>query len=58
MGDFMDAESYALEHQDADSEGNLQTCYYKADIIPTCSGGRAVVFKDVEMLTQSDPQAE
>lgn len=47
--------NYLLEHQTTDGNGNLATQLYKGDIIPTAGGGRAVIFKDVETLQQSDP---
>ena len=49
------ATEYYLEHQECDSQGNIETNIYKGDIIPTAGGGRSVVFRDKEVLPQTDP---
>lgn len=46
---------YLLVDQIANEKGNLQTNFYKGDIIPTCSGGAQVIFDDVEKLQQEAP---
>nr|XP_022901628.1 kinesin-like protein KIF23 [Onthophagus taurus] len=46
---------YCLIAQEQDSAGELETKVYKADILPTCSGGAQVVFNDVERLKQESP---
>lgn len=46
---------YCLIHQEADTDGELETKLYKGDVIPTTSGGAQVVFNDVECLKQLSP---
>jgi kinesin family protein 23 len=48
---------YCLIHQEADTDGELETKLYKGDVIPTTSGGAQVVFSDVECLKQVSPTA-
>lgn len=48
---------YCLVHQEADTDGELETKLYKGDVIPTTSGGAQVVFNDVECLKQISPTA-
>lgn len=48
---------YCLVHQEADTDGELETKLYKGDVIPTVSGGAQVVFNDVECLKQISPTA-
>lgn len=48
---------YCLIHQEADTDGELETKLYKGDVIPTTSGGAQVVFNDVECLKQISPTA-
>ncbi|OQV20507.1 Kinesin-like protein KIF23 [Hypsibius exemplaris] len=47
--------TYQLEHQEATPDGNVKTLVYKANHAPTCTGGRAVTYCDVETLIQADP---
>nr|XP_023016394.1 kinesin-like protein KIF23 [Leptinotarsa decemlineata] len=49
---------YCLLAQDQDTDGEVETKLYKADIVPTCGGGAQVIFNDVEKLTQQSPTAE
>lgn len=49
---------YCLVAQEPDSEGELETKLYKADIVPTCGGGAQVIFNDVERLRQQSPTAD
>ncbi|XP_033226200.1 kinesin-like protein KIF23 [Belonocnema kinseyi] len=49
------ASRYCLIAQNHDSEGELETKLYKADIVPTSGGGAQVVFNDVECLKQMSP---
>ncbi|KAL7295722.1 hypothetical protein TKK_0011067 [Trichogramma kaykai] len=49
------ASRYCLTAQNHDSEGELETKLYKADILPTSGGGAQVVFNDVECLKQLSP---
>ncbi|XP_028399319.1 kinesin-like protein KIF23 [Dendronephthya gigantea] len=44
------ATNYVLEHQEADSQGELETKLIKGDIYKTTGGGRCVQFTDVETL--------
>lgn len=53
--DTKEASKYMLTHQDMDSEDNLTTKIYKGECLPTAGGGTAVVFNDVETLTQTSP---
>ncbi len=46
---------YCLVHQEADTDGELETKLYKGDVIPTTTGGAQVVFNDVECLKQLSP---
>ncbi|XP_046857685.1 kinesin-like protein KIF23 [Xenia sp. Carnegie-2017] len=44
------ATNYVLEHQEADSQGELETKLIKGDVYKTTGGGRCVQFTDVETL--------
>ncbi|KAL1506067.1 hypothetical protein ABEB36_005498 [Hypothenemus hampei] len=46
---------YCLVAQEPDTDGEIETKLYKADILPTCGGGAQVIFNDVEKLTQESP---
>jgi len=46
---------YVLTTQNQLDEGDMETRLYKGDVIPTVSGGRQVVFNDVEVLHQESP---
>ncbi|KAM0724569.1 Kinesin-like protein KIF23 [Formica fusca] len=48
---------YCLYAQEQDTDGELETKLYKADILPTCGGGAQIVFKDIECLKQISPTA-
>merc|ERR1712029_477946 len=48
--------NYALTTQEQDSDGDIVTTIYKADVNPTCSGGRQVIINDIETLTQKSPE--
>ncbi|KAG8201735.1 hypothetical protein JTE90_012795 [Oedothorax gibbosus] len=50
-----DSSKYLLQHQEQDSQGEVVTEMYKADIIPSAGGGAQVVFNDVETLQQTSP---
>lgn len=49
------ASRYCLMAQEQDTDGELETKLYKADILPTSGGGAQVVFNDVECLKQLSP---
>ncbi|XP_034950215.1 kinesin-like protein KIF23 [Chelonus insularis] len=49
------ASRYLLVAQEQDTDGELETKLYKADILPTSGGGAQVVFNDVECLKQLSP---
>lgn len=49
---------YCLTTQSQDTDGELETKLYKGDVIPTATGGRQVVFDDVEVLRQESPTRE
>ncbi|BFZ09796.1 hypothetical protein BsWGS_12835 [Bradybaena similaris] len=53
--DTKSATKYVLTHQEQDSSDELVTKLIKGDVIPTASGGSAVIFNDVEMLKQDSP---
>ncbi|XP_018577449.1 kinesin-like protein KIF23 [Anoplophora glabripennis] len=46
---------YCLLAQEQDTDGEVETKLYKADIVPTCGGGAQVIFNDVERLRQESP---
>ncbi|XP_050448017.1 kinesin-like protein KIF23 isoform X3 [Cataglyphis hispanica] len=48
---------YCLYAQEQDTDGELETKLYKADILPTCGGGAQIVFNDIECLKQISPTA-
>lgn len=48
---------YCLTTQTVDSDGDLETCLYKGDVIPTYSGGAQVLFNDMEVLQHKSPQS-
>lgn len=50
-----DVSKYVLQHQVQDSEGEMETQLYKADVIPSAGGGAQVIFNDVETLRQKSP---
>ncbi|CAI2726091.1 unnamed protein product [Schistosoma spindalis] len=58
LKDTLNADNYLLHHQEADSDGNVETSLFKGAIIPTAGGGSAVVFNDIEVLRQSSPGRE
>lgn len=51
------AAKYCLVSQTADTDGELETCLYKGNVIPTSAGGAQVIFDDVEYLKQKSPVA-
>ncbi|CAD5220328.1 unnamed protein product [Bursaphelenchus okinawaensis] len=53
--DFKGCTDYVITNQNVDEGGNLMTQHYKGDIVPTAGGGHAVMFRDVERLTQESP---
>lgn len=46
---------YVITHQEMDSAGEVETHMVKGDVVPTISGGRAVMFNDMESLRLSGP---
>ncbi|GIY46116.1 kinesin-like protein KIF23 [Caerostris extrusa] len=50
-----DVSKYVLQHQEQDSQGEVETQLYKGDVIPSAGGGAQVVFNDVEKLRQASP---
>ncbi|KAF8791806.1 Kinesin-like protein KIF23 like protein [Argiope bruennichi] len=50
-----DVSKYVLQHQEQDSQGEVETQLYKGDVIPSAGGGAQVVFNDVEKLRQESP---
>ncbi|CAH8839114.1 unnamed protein product [Trichobilharzia szidati] len=58
LKDTLNADNYLLHHQEADSDGNVETKLFKGAIIPTAGGGSAVIFNDVEVLRQTSPVHE
>ena len=53
--DMRHQSNYMLQHQEVDTEGEVETRLYKGDIIPTIGGGSQVEFKDVETLICRSP---
>ncbi|KAI6239383.1 Kinesin-like protein [Aphelenchoides fujianensis] len=53
--DFRKCTDYIVTNQDVDTSGRLQTECIKGEIVPTAGGGHAVMFKDIERLTQESP---
>lgn len=49
---------YCLIAQETDTDGEVETKLYKADIVQTCGGGAQVIFNDVERLRQQSPTAD
>ncbi|VDP78516.1 unnamed protein product [Echinostoma caproni] len=58
LKDTLKATNYLLHHQEADSDGNIETRLFKGSIIPTAGGGSAVIFDDVEELKQRSPSTK
>ncbi|KER23777.1 hypothetical protein T265_08402 [Opisthorchis viverrini] len=58
LKDTLKASNYLLHHQEATSDGNIETKLYKGSIIPTAGGGSAVIFNDVEELRQASPLSD
>lgn len=50
-------DKYCVVTQEQDTDGELETKLYKADIVPTSGGGAQVIFNDVECLKQMSPTA-
>ncbi|XP_014476324.1 PREDICTED: kinesin-like protein KIF23 [Dinoponera quadriceps] len=46
---------YCLYAQEQDTDGELETRLYKANVLPTSGGGAQVVFNDIECLKQVSP---
>ncbi|XP_011158511.1 kinesin-like protein KIF23 isoform X2 [Solenopsis invicta] len=46
---------YCLVSQEQDTDGELETKLYKADVLPTCGGGAQIIFNDIECLKQISP---
>jgi len=55
LKDMHNQSNYVLQHQEVDTEGEVETRLYKGDIIPTRSGGSQVEFNDVETLVCRSP---
>ncbi|RZF44754.1 hypothetical protein LSTR_LSTR000706 [Laodelphax striatellus] len=53
--DVNKSSKYCLTVLDKDSDGDVETCLYKGDVLPTPSGGAQVTFNDVEILKQKSP---
>ncbi|XP_039277523.1 kinesin-like protein KIF23 [Nilaparvata lugens] len=53
--DVSKSSKYCLTVLDKDSDGDIETCLYKGDVLPTPSGGAQVLFNDVEILKQKSP---
>lgn len=51
-----DASNYSIVHQDADSNGDIETSIYKGDILPTVCGGKQVIINDIERMRQTSPK--
>ncbi|XP_055333508.1 uncharacterized protein LOC129585028 [Paramacrobiotus metropolitanus] len=55
LTDAMKSDAYVLEDQKATPDGSVETRLYKGQFIPTGSGGRSMILRDVEILRQEDP---
>eukprot|EP00092_Neocalanus_flemingeri_P041223 GFUD01044883.1.p1 GENE.GFUD01044883.1~~GFUD01044883.1.p1 ORF type:complete len:890 (-),score=276.71 GFUD01044883.1:140-2809(-) len=55
VADLDTPSKYVLTTATQGGGGELETRLFKGDVIPTVSGGRQVVFDDVEVLTQESP---
>lgn len=57
--DLIDAKvsNYAITHQEADVEGKTETMVFKADVIPSSTGGAQVIINDIEKVTHNTPLA-
>lgn len=53
--DLKKTDNYMVTHQEEDSKGEVETKIYKAEVLPTRGGGRAVQFTDVEKLKTGSP---
>ncbi|XP_022106486.1 kinesin-like protein KIF23 isoform X2 [Acanthaster planci] len=53
--DLKGTDNYMLTHQEEDSKGELETKLYKAEVLQTRGGGRAVQFTDIEKLKTERP---
>lgn len=51
-----DAAGYSVVHQDADSNGDVETSVYKGQIISTVCGGAQVILNDIETMKQVSPE--
>lgn len=51
-----DAAGYSVVHQDADSNGEVETSVYKGHIISTVCGGAQVILNDIETMRQASPK--
>lgn len=47
---------YCLTTHSVDPDGDLETCLYKGDVVPTAGDGAQVLFNDVEILQHKSPQ--
>lgn len=50
------ATGYSVVHQDADSDGGVETMIYNGRIIPTFCDGAQVIFDDIETMRQVSPK--
>jgi len=51
-----DAAGYSVVHQDADTNGEVETSVYKGHIISTVCGGAQVILNDIETMRQTSPK--
>lgn len=51
-----DAGGYSVVHQDADSNGDVETSIYKGHILSTVCGGAQVILNDIETMRQVSPK--
>jgi len=49
--------NYCLTTQAQDTDGEVETKVYQGDVIPTTTGGKQVVFDNVDVLRQESPTA-
>lgn len=51
-----DAAGYSVVHQDADSNGDVETSVFKGHIVSTVCGGAQVILDDIETMKQVSPK--
>lgn len=58
VADTQEASKYVLTHQQATSQGGMETQLFKGDVLPSMTGGTRVVLNEVETLRTSPPVSD